>query len=100
MSTGQPHDSREPTDADRETILITGASGLIGSRVSRLLSEQFNVVGFDLEPPTDFDAGVDFIATDLTKDANVERSIEPGSREVWSAAGQRDSPRRVLRFFG
>ncbi|MEW4527998.1 NAD(P)-dependent oxidoreductase [Maioricimonas sp. JC845] len=76
MSTGQPHDSRKPTDADRETILITGASGLIGSRVSRLLSEQFNVVGFDLEPPTDFDAGVDFIATDLTKDANVERSIE------------------------
>ncbi|QDU38596.1 NAD dependent epimerase/dehydratase family protein [Maioricimonas rarisocia] len=75
MSDSVPHESRENVSVENETVLITGASGLIGSRVSAALEQKFNLVGFDLTPPGDFAEGVDFIATDLTKDSNVDESL-------------------------
>jgi len=32
------------------TVLITGSEGLIGSRIAKALSREFQVVGFDLKP--------------------------------------------------
>ena len=36
---------------ERETVIVTGSSGLIGSAAVRRLAERFRVVGFDRDGP-------------------------------------------------
>jgi nucleoside-diphosphate-sugar epimerase len=55
-------------------VLITGSSGLIGSRLIEALVGDFRVVGLDLKPPRD--QLVDFIECDLTQTVSVKSALQ------------------------
>ncbi|MEX0729122.1 MAG: NAD(P)-dependent oxidoreductase [Planctomycetaceae bacterium] len=64
-------------------VIITGASGLIGSRIIARLGQNYRLVGLDVMPPS---AGkIHFIETDLTDDASVTHALTE-SREKFGAA--------------
>ena len=54
-------------------VLITGISGLIGSRISKKLSTDYRIVGLDIVEPSPADA--DFLKTDLTDDESVQQAL-------------------------
>ena len=61
----------------KETILVTGSSGLIGAPVVKRLAEGFRVVGFDKEggkhhPP----AVAECVCVDLTSDESLKGGLE------------------------
>ncbi len=61
---------------ERPLVVVTGGSGLIGSRlVDRLLSA-YRVVSLDVEGDPDPPVGVDFVCTDLTSDDSVRRAVD------------------------
>jgi nucleoside-diphosphate-sugar epimerase len=62
-------------NVDKPLILITGASGLIGSRLARALAAEFRVVGLDVKPPLDEDSLAGFIECDLTQTENVADAL-------------------------
>jgi nucleoside-diphosphate-sugar epimerase len=63
--------TKTPRDnQDRHPILITGAAGLIGSRLAESLLDEYPVVGFDVAKTDGQLPDVDWIRCDLT-DANV-----------------------------
>ena len=55
-------------------ILLTGASGGIGSRLRRLLPPLYDLVLTDLTPPADLQPGETFLAADLADAASVEKA--------------------------
>jgi nucleoside-diphosphate-sugar epimerase len=58
------------------TIVITGASGLIGTRLTRQLQGKYDLVGIDRDPPRDPQAAIDYIRTDLTDDESTRQAFE------------------------
>ncbi len=58
-----------------DVVVVTGSSGLIGSRVVRALAERFQVVGFDRagdpHPPVEAEC----VCVDVTSDASVEKGL-------------------------
>ena len=67
---------------DRPLVLITGASGLIGTRAAQALIEDHHVVGLDvLEPPDAFPESADFVKCDLTSDEGTRDAIEKVVRD-------------------
>lgn len=72
------------TQQDRPTILITGASGLIGTRIAGAVGENYRLVGLDVEPP-ESGVPIEHISTDLTDDDSVAESL----REAKDKAGSR-----------
>lgn len=60
----------------KKTILITGASGLIGTRVARRLKDDYTLVGLDLKSPGDSESALHHIDTDLTDDESVQNALE------------------------
>jgi len=52
-------------------VLMTGSSGLIGSRITQALVERHHVVGIDVKPPKKAVAGSEFIKCDLTSDQSL-----------------------------
>jgi nucleoside-diphosphate-sugar epimerase len=76
----------ERTAVDKQdVVLITGCSGLIGSRLARALSRDFRIVGFDLDSPPKALPLTEWISCDLTKDADVARAC----RQLRQNHGQR-----------
>ncbi|QDT28809.1 3 beta-hydroxysteroid dehydrogenase/Delta 5--_4-isomerase [Gimesia panareensis] len=63
------------TSADKPVILITGAAGLIGSRLVETFSDQYQVIAFDIKPLPEEQQSADWIACDLTDDASVSRAL-------------------------
>jgi nucleoside-diphosphate-sugar epimerase len=63
-------------DGQKEVIVITGSSGLIGSTVSKRLAERFDVVGLDREGPPHPPPGVDCVDIDLTSDESVQAALD------------------------
>ncbi|HAH46169.1 MAG TPA: NAD(P)-dependent oxidoreductase, partial [Planctomycetaceae bacterium] len=63
---------------DKPVLLITGAEGLIGSRLVNAFTADYQVVAFDLEPlPAEQDQHqADWIPCDLTDDAAVSHALE------------------------
>ncbi len=59
----------------REVVIVTGSSGLIGSATVKRLAEQFTVVGFDRRGPPYPPAVADCITVDLTSEEGVRRSL-------------------------
>jgi nucleoside-diphosphate-sugar epimerase len=57
-------------------VLITGSSGLIGSRLAVALADRYHVVGLDLKPPEEGVAAEDFIECDLTETENVSAALQ------------------------
>lgn len=60
----------------KETIVITGASGLIGTRVCHQLADNYTIVGLDLHSPDDSELPLHHIDTDLTDDASVQGALK------------------------
>jgi nucleoside-diphosphate-sugar epimerase len=76
----------EQTAVDKQdVVVITGCSGLIGARLAHVLSRDYRIVGFDLEPPPAGLPLAEFISCDLTKDADVARAC----RQLRQNHGQR-----------
>lgn len=65
----------EQHETPRPVVLITGASGLIGSRIANDLSQDFTIVGLDVKEPSN-DVPLEFIQTDLTADSGVRESLD------------------------
>ena len=61
---------------ERETVVVTGSSGLIGSAAVRRLAERFRVVGFDRggfpHPPPEAEC----VCVDLTSDDSVRAALD------------------------
>ena len=60
----------------RPIILITGSTGLIGTRVMKAFSSDFEVVGLDLKRPETTVPGTHFVDCDLTNDESVNRALD------------------------
>ncbi len=60
----------------REVVLITGASGRVGSAVGARLTPRYRVVGFDRRPPADPHAGPEHIRVNLRHDESVRAGLE------------------------
>ena len=57
-------------------VIVTGASGFIGSAVVKRLADDFQVIGFDINEPAHVVPGTEFVRTDLTSDASIRGSLE------------------------
>jgi nucleoside-diphosphate-sugar epimerase len=55
----------------KPVVVITGSSGLIGSKLVAAFASNYDVVGLDRDRPKEMVAGTDFIECDLTKDDSV-----------------------------
>lgn len=60
----------------KETVLVTGSSGLIGTAACNRLAGNFNVVGFDREGPPHPPPSAECVCVDLTSDASVAAALE------------------------
>jgi len=60
---------------NKPLLLVTGGSGLIGSRLIEALHDEYRIVGLDVERPYAPPAGVQFVECDLTDDQSVRRAI-------------------------
>jgi nucleoside-diphosphate-sugar epimerase len=58
------------------TVLITGASGLIGERVCHRLKGDYRLIGLDLKSPDDASLPLEHIDTDLTEDDSVDWALQ------------------------
>jgi nucleoside-diphosphate-sugar epimerase len=62
---------------DRPLVLITGASGRIGTRAAKHLVPDDRVAGLDVKPPPgDFPAQAPYVRCDLTTDAGTLEALE------------------------
>jgi nucleoside-diphosphate-sugar epimerase len=66
-----------PADAptDRDVVIVTGSSGLLGSRVVRHLHDRYQVVGFDVRGDPVTPPDVEFVPVDLTSDESVGAAL-------------------------
>lgn len=62
--------------ADREVILVTGSSGLIGSALIDRIPEGSSIVGFDRDGPPYPPVKAECVCIDLTSDKNISRAME------------------------
>src|SRR5215207_9927123 len=67
--------NKEPPSGDQSTVLVTGSTGLIGSRVVKALSASYHIVGLDVKPPKVATLATDFVSCDLTKAASVADAL-------------------------
>jgi len=74
-----------PLNAPNPVLLVTGSSGLIGSRLVAALSRDYQVVGFDQQPPSADAPLAEFVSCDLTDD----RSVAQACRRLKQQFGQR-----------
>lgn len=63
----------EPTS---RPVVITGASGLIGSRLCRQLAPSYELVALDVKSPSEQSLPVHHIDTDLTDDGSVREALQ------------------------
>jgi nucleoside-diphosphate-sugar epimerase len=75
MSSTKLFTMKQSPPRNRSTVLVTGSTGLIGSRVVRALSKSYRVVGLDVKPPKESEPGTDFVTCDLTKSASVAGAL-------------------------
>src|SRR6266545_1548060 len=60
----------------KETIIITGGSGLIGSATIDKLNKFYNVVVFDVKKPPQLPSNAEWVEVDMTSDQSVERGLD------------------------
>ena len=61
---------------ERETVIVTGSSGLIGSAAVRRLAGRFRVVGFDRAGPPHPPPEAECVCVDLTSDQSVRAALD------------------------
>lgn len=59
----------------KDAVLLTGCSGLIGSRLAHRLAADFQVVGFDVNAPSTFPKQAAWFECDLTDHDSVQEAI-------------------------
>lgn len=64
------------TPHEHELVVITGGTGLIGSRICERLANRYQVVALDIQKPDDPVANVDYLECDLTDDSSVHSALE------------------------
>src|SRR5581483_9568213 len=62
-------------NAQTQTVIVTGSSGLIGYPVANRLTEHFRVVGFDRAGPPHPPPAAECVSVDLTSDDSVQRAL-------------------------
>ena len=62
-------------EAQKPVILVTGSSGLIGSKLVEAFAADYTVIGMDQKRPTHAPAGTEFLECDLTDRASVQESL-------------------------
>jgi nucleoside-diphosphate-sugar epimerase len=60
----------------KATILVTGSTGLIGTRTLEALSANYNIIGMDVKRPEKTIPQTDFVECDLTKDESVVKALD------------------------
>ena len=68
--------------SNQNVMLITGVSGLIGSKLASKFAGQYQLVGLDVKPPKNSSTPVAFIETDLTKDESTTAALQK-IRDQW-----------------
>ena len=76
--------SQQLVKVEKPVVLVTGSTGLIGSRLITALAPHFQVIGLDVKPPKAAPAGTDFISCDLTDTSSVADAV----RQVRNQYGQ------------
>lgn len=70
---GSEHEHQKPSQgAQRPPVVVTGATGAIGSALAAALGQHFDVVGLDLDCSG---AGLECLEADLTSDASLEAAL-------------------------
>lgn len=64
-----------PKSPDKDVVLVTGSSGLIGSALIRRISDRYTLVGFDREGPPHPPPQAECVCVDLTKDESVREAF-------------------------
>src|SRR5215216_6621094 len=67
---------RKQKVALKETIIVTGGSGLIGAATADGLAKSYKVVVFDVKQPPPLPSNAEWLEVDLTSDRSVERGLE------------------------
>lgn len=63
-------------DTQKNLILVTGSSGLIGSTIVERLAGAFEVAGLDVSPPRRLPPGASHFNVDLTSDQSLRDAME------------------------
>ncbi|MDQ6892751.1 MAG: NAD(P)-dependent oxidoreductase [Acidobacteriota bacterium] len=63
-------------ESTKETVLVTGSSGLIGRAVAERFSGHVDVVGFDREGPPPHPVTVECVCVDVTSEESVRMGLE------------------------
>ena len=95
------------------TVLITGSSGFIGSKLAHHLSHQYQVIGLDRDVPSEKIPGVSYYTVDLTSEENVGKTLQIIKKEhtdqiasvvhlaaYYSFAGEEDEKYQTITFNG
>jgi nucleoside-diphosphate-sugar epimerase len=74
---GAKMSATEHTSTERPVVLVTGSSGLIGSRLIEVLAEsgRYAIFGLDVQPPREQTASAKWVKTDMTDDASVRAAL-------------------------
>ena len=63
-------------NSQKDVLIITGSSGLIGYRAVNRLAELFRVIGFDNGGPTHPPPTAECVCVDVTSDESVRKGLE------------------------
>lgn len=66
----------------RDVVVITGSSGLIGSALADALLDRYDVIGFDVKPPSRKRAGVTHVDVDFSSDSSVRDGVAQVGRHA------------------
>jgi nucleoside-diphosphate-sugar epimerase len=75
------NENQQNPTAEKSIVLITGAAGLIGSRLAEKLSERYRVIGLDVKEPAT-GGSMKFVRCDLTDGDDVNRVMRRISEET------------------
>ncbi|MGH8545360.1 MAG: NAD-dependent epimerase/dehydratase family protein [Gammaproteobacteria bacterium] len=59
----------------KPAVLVTGSTGLIGSKIIEAFAGDYRVIGLDVKRPQEQVAGAEWIECDVTRDESVVRSL-------------------------
>jgi nucleoside-diphosphate-sugar epimerase len=60
----------------KQTVIVTGGSGLIGSRIIGRAPPEFNLVGFDAKAPREPPVHAESVSVDLISQQAIERALQ------------------------